>query len=132
MKTNKQTKLLAKQLFKLSLVDGTVSPEQVTGVLGWIEKHSPRHALALLKAYHRLVATELAKSRALVEHGGPVTDATLRAIETAMSRRYQRTVTAVPRPNPRLLAGLRVRIGSDVYESSVAGQLALLAQGTNS
>lgn len=130
MTTNKQTKLLAKQLLKLSLVDGTISPEQVTGVLGWIEKHSPRHALALLKAYHRLVASELAKSRALVEHAGPVADSALRQIEGAMTQRYRRQITAVSRPNPKLLAGLRVRVGSDVYESSVAGQLALLAEGT--
>ena len=34
MAADKKTKLLARQLFKLSLVNGTVSPEQVTGVLG--------------------------------------------------------------------------------------------------
>lgn len=131
MKTNKQTKILAKQLFKMSVVNGVVAPDQVTGVLGWIEKHSPRHSLALLKAYHRLVANELAKSRALVEHAGPVADATLRQIEGAMTQKYKRPVTAVAQANPKLLAGLRVRVGSDVYESSVAGQLAALSQGTN-
>jgi len=124
---NKQTKLLAKQLFKLSLVDGTVSPERVAGVLGWVEKTSPRHPVAVLRAYHRRIATELAKSRALVEHAGPVADPTLRLIEGAMSQKYRRPVTAVARPNPALLAGLRVRVGSDLYESSVAGQLATLA-----
>lgn len=131
MATNKKTKLLAKQLFKLSVDDGAVSPEQVTGVLGWIEKHSPRHSLALLKAYHRLIATELAKSRALVEHAGPVSNATLNQITGAMTQRYRRPVSAVAKPNPKLLAGLRVRVGSDVYESSVSGQLATLREGTN-
>jgi F-type H+-transporting ATPase subunit delta len=127
MRADKKTKALAKQLFKLSLVNGAVSPEQVTGVLGYIERAAPRHALALLKLYHRAVALELARSRALVEHAGPVTDATLRLIEGAMSKKYQRPVTAVAQPNPKLLAGLRVRIGSDVYESSVSGQLAALS-----
>lgn len=127
MAADKQTKLLAKQLFKLSLVHGAVSPEQVTGVLGWVEQHSPRRPVALLKAYHHRIAIELAKSRAEVEHAGPVSDATLRQIETAMSKRYSRPVTASARPNAKLLAGLRVRVGSDVYESSVAGQLATLS-----
>ena len=36
MAADKQTKLLAKQLFKLSLVNGVVSPGQVAGVLGWV------------------------------------------------------------------------------------------------
>jgi len=127
MAADKQTKLLAKQLFKLSLVNGTVSPEQVAGVLGWVEKHQPRHPISLLKTYHRLVATELAKSRAIVEHAGAVSDSTLKLIEGAMTQRYKRAVTATAQSNPKLLAGLRVRIGSDVYESSAAGQLATLS-----
>ncbi|AOS43985.1 ATP synthase subunit delta [Lacunisphaera limnophila] len=127
MAADKQTKLLAKQLFKLSVVNGVVSPEQVAGVLGWVEKHSPRRPVALLKAYHHRIAIELAKSRAEIEHAGPVSDATLKQIEAAMTKRYARTVTASAKPNPSLLAGLRVRVGSDVYESSVASQLAKLS-----
>lgn len=127
MAADKQTKLLAKQLFKLSLANGTVSPDQVTGVLGWVEKHSPRHPLSLLRAYHRYIATELAKSRALVEHAGPVSAGTLKLIESAMTKKYRRPVAAVANPNPKLLAGLRVRVGSDVYESSVSRQLEVLA-----
>ena len=127
MAADKQTKLLTKQLFKLSLVNGAVSPEQVAGVLGWVEQHAPRRPVALLKVYHHRIAIELAKSHAAVEHAGPVTATTLQQIEGAMSRRYQRVVTASAQPNAKLLAGLRVRIGSDVYESSVAGQLATLS-----
>lgn len=127
MAADKQTKLLAKQLFKLSLVNGEISAERVEGVLGWIEKHQPRHPLALLQHYHRLVANEVAKSRAVVEHAGPMNDATLQSIAAAMTKKYSRKVTSVAKPNPALLAGLRVRVGSDVYESSVAGQLATLS-----
>ena len=127
MRADKKTKALAKQLFKLSVVNGTVSPEQVTGVLGYIEKNVPRHGLAVLQLYHRAIATELAKSEAVVEHAGPIGDTTLKSIEAAMAKKYSRPVTATAKPNPKLLAGLRIRIGSDVYESSVAGQLAALS-----
>lgn len=127
MAADKQTKLLAKQLFKLSVVDGEVSADRVAGVLGWIEKTQPRHPLALLQLYHRHVANEVAKSRAVVEHAGSVNAATLASIEAAMTKKYSRKVTAVAKPNAALLAGVRVRIGSDIYESSVAGQLAALS-----
>lgn len=127
MRADKKTKALAKQLFRLSVVNGTVSADQVAGVLGWIEKTSPRRPLALLKAYHRYIAAELARSRAVVEHAGPIADTTLKMIEGAMTKRYNRVVTATARPAPELLAGIRVRIGSDLYESSVAGQLAALS-----
>lgn len=127
MRADKKTKLLAKQLVKLSIVNGAVSPEQVTGVLAYIEKTAPRHSLALLKLYHRAIATELAKSQALVEHAGPVTAAALAQIAAALTKKYQRPVTATPRANGSLLAGIRVRIGSDLYESSAASQLAQLS-----
>ena len=127
MRADKKTKALAKQLFKLSVVNGTVSPEQVTGVLGYIEKNVPRHGLAVLQLYHRAIVTELAKSNAVVEHAGPIGDTVLKSIEAAMTRKYSRPVAATSKPNPKLLAGLRIRIGSDVYESTVAGQLATLS-----
>jgi F-type H+-transporting ATPase subunit delta len=127
MRADKKTKALAKQLFKLSIVNGAVSPEQVAGVLGYIEKNVPRHALALLQLYHRAIATELAKSQAVVEHAGPIGDATLQSITAAMTRRFSRPVAATAKPNPQLLAGFRIRVGSDVYESTIAGQLAALS-----
>jgi F-type H+-transporting ATPase subunit delta len=127
MRADKKTKALAKQLFKLSLVNGVVSPEQVTGVLGYIEKNVPRGQLALLQLYQRAIVAELAKSNAVVEHAGPISDTTLKSIEAAMTRKYSRAVAATAKPNPKLLAGLRIRVGSDVYESTVAGQLATLS-----
>lgn len=118
---------LARQLFRLSLVDGAISPERVAGVLAYIEKHKPASPLALTKAYQRLVAAELAKSRAVIEHAGSISDATVQAIAATMSQRYGRPITASPKKQDALLAGVRVRVGDDVYESSVAGQLAGLA-----
>ena len=124
---HKQVQLLARQLAQLSVVDGAVSAERVAGVLEYIEKHAPAHPVQVLKAYHRLIAAEIAKSRAIVEHAGPVNDELLRSIEQAMTRRYGRQVTAVARTNDSLIAGLRIRVADDVYESSIAGQLATLA-----
>ena len=127
MAANKKAQQLARQLFKLSLVDGRVSAERVTGVLGYIEKLQPAHPLAVLKAYHRFVATELAKSQAVVEHAGAVSDSVLQSIAASMTKKYGRAITASTLANPKLLAGLRVRVGDDVYESSVSGQLGALA-----
>jgi F-type H+-transporting ATPase subunit delta len=117
----------ARQLFSLSLVDGAVSGDRVAGVLEYVEKHAVPNPVMVLKAYYRLVATEVAKGQAVVEHAGAVDDAMLAAIAAAMTRRYGRAVTATARPNAGLLAGLRVHIGDDIYESSIAGQLAALA-----
>jgi len=123
----KQIQLLARQLFKLSIVDGVVSPDRVAGVLQYIEKHAPAHSVLTLKAYRRLIATELAKSEAMIEHAGTVAAPALNAIAATMTKKYGRTITTATRANPKLLAGLRVRVGDDVYESSVSSQLTTLS-----
>jgi F-type H+-transporting ATPase subunit delta len=123
----KQIQQLARQFFQLSLVEGRLSTDRVAGVLEYIEKHRPANTLAVLKAYRRLATAEFARGQAVVEHAGSMTDAALAAIGAAMTQKYRRPVAPVAKPNAALLAGLRVRVGDDVYESSVAGQLATLA-----
>lgn len=122
----KKSQQVARQLFRLSMVEGTISQERVQGVLEYIEKHKPANPLQVLKFYHRLVAAELAKSRAVVEHAGSIENSLLKNIAAAFSKRYERAITAVGKPNPSLIAGIRVRVGDDVYESSIASRLEAL------
>ena len=123
----KQITQLAHRLFKLSFADGRLSEDRVAGVLAYVEKHPPAKPVAVLRAYDRLIAVEVAKGQAVVEHSGPVSDSILQAIAAGMTARYQRPVVASAKPNASLLAGLRIRVGDDVYESSVSGQLAALS-----
>jgi F-type H+-transporting ATPase subunit delta len=123
----KQITQLAQKLFKLSFVDGRLSEERVAGVLAYVEKNPPAKPVAVLRTYNRLISVEVAKGRAVVEHSGPVAEATLQSIAATMTSRYQRPVVASAKPNASLLAGLRIRVGDDVYESSVSGQLAALS-----
>ncbi len=127
MVVDKKTKAFAKQLFKLSLVDCNISIEHVSQALSWIEKYQPRQSLALLKLYRYYVAAELVKSCVVVEQAGRVSDSVLNQIATVMGKRYGRKLTVVTQPNPALLAGFRVRVGFDVYELSVASQIASLS-----
>ena len=125
--SSKQIQQLARQFFKLSIVNGEVSGERVAGILQYIEKHRPANSVAVLKAYQRLISSEIARTEARIEHAGPADSSLLAQIATAMTNKYSRRITSVARRNDALLAGLRVRVGDDVYESSVAGQLATLA-----
>ncbi len=109
------------------MADGALSAERVAGVLAYIEKHRPAHALSVLRTYQRFVVAEVARARALVEHAGPIHESVLQEIAGAMTRKYGRTIAAVARRNDALLAGLRIRVGDDLYEASVAGHLAALA-----
>lgn len=130
MPSSRPSQQLARHLCQLSLVDGQVSPELVTAVLAFLQQHPPRHLLTVLKDYRRLVARQLALHHARVEHAGAIDAAILGALAAALSRKYRRPITATAQPNPALIAGLRIRIGDDLYEASIAGQLAALAAMT--
>lgn len=127
MDSAKQAQPLARLLFKLSFEGGQLSAERVSGVLAYLDENPPRHALAVLKAYQHLIQTEVAKGRAVVEHAGQLPEAALSAIAATLSKKYFRQVEAIAQPNPALLAGMRVRIGDDIFESSIAAQLEALA-----
>ena len=126
MHPTRQTQQLARQLYHLSIEAGSVSAARVGGVLAYLQQHPPRQPVAVLKHYRRLIVRELGRSHALVEHAGAINADILRALESALTQKYRRPIAAAARPNPQLIAGLRIRVGDDVYESSVAGQLAAL------
>ena len=123
---SKQAAKTAKMLVKMSVENGAVSATQVAAVLEYVAA-KVSDPVTVLKAYRRGIAVELAKTNAVVEHAGAVNDAVVSSIAQALSKKYGRTISATARPNPALIAGLRVHLGDDVYESSVAGQLAHLS-----
>ena len=123
----KKAQQFARELFKASLVNGTVSPERVSGVLQYVAQRKVANPVLVLKAYARLVENELAKSQAVVEHAGAIESTTLSNLAAAMTKKYSRPITATAKPNPALFAGVRVQVGDDVYETSVASQLAALS-----
>ena len=118
---------LARKLYKLSFDNNALSSERVAGVLEYVDMHAPANSMAVLKAYQRLIVAEVARNRAIVEHAGAASESTLSAVANALAQKYGHPVETVSQENPALIAGLRVRIGDDIYESSVAGQLADLA-----
>jgi F-type H+-transporting ATPase subunit delta len=127
MSTRKKIAALARQLFKLSFEGDQLSSERVGGVLAWVEKHRPPHPTAVLRAYKRLVEAEIDRRRAVIEFAGAVAPAVFQEIASAMSTRYGYRIEAVPMARPDLIAGVRVRVGCDIFEKSIAGQLASLS-----
>lgn len=117
---------LAHELYRLSFADGQLAAERVTGVLAWVDKHRPPSACAVLRAYQHLVEAELNRGRAVIEYAGEIAPAAFAQIAVAMSRHFGRTIEAVPVARPELIAGVRVRVGDNVFENNVVSQLAAL------
>lgn len=126
MSNRKKIAAFARRLFRMSLEDGKVSADRVSGVLAWVEKHRPTGATTLLRAYKRLIETEISRNRAVIEFSGDLSPGTFQEIAASMSRHFNRPIEAVPVARPDLIAGIRVRVGCDIFENSVVSQLATL------
>ncbi len=126
MTQKKQLKKFAKQLLAMSLEGGDLSAERVDGVLKALDKNPPRHHIALLKVYLKLVEREVAKSTAVISHAGTLSSGAIESISSQLSAKYGRNIATVTREDPSLIAGLRVVVDCDVYDSSIASALSTL------
>jgi F-type H+-transporting ATPase subunit delta len=126
MKTTRQTKREAKRLFRLCLVNGLVDESRTRQVVQRIIRAKRRGDLALLSHFRRLVKLECARHTAKVESTVPL-PADLRAsIEAGLARAYGPGISVSFAHNPGLIGGMRIKVGSDVYDGSLRARLAAL------
>lgn len=128
MRQDKKTRLFAKSLLRLSLDEEEVSAERVNAVLQYLETHPPRNYRAVLREYLRLVQKHTARNEARLEYAGSLPADLTPSIEASLSAHYGRPITAAPVENRDLIAGWRIRVGSDVYDSSILNHLNQMAK----
>jgi F-type H+-transporting ATPase subunit delta len=128
MKINKQAKREAKQLFRFCLVNGLLDEDRVRNVVQHVVAAGRRDGPAILSHFRRLVRLEIARRTATVESAAPLPPDLQAGIEAGLKRRYGPGLTAVFAQHPALIGGMRIQVGSDVYDGSVRAGLATLEQ----
>lgn len=126
MKGSRRTKRAARQLFRLCVVDGVLNEERVRVVARQLASSGRRGALPILAAFHRLVRLDRQRHVALVESAAPLADALRTTVEAGLVRKYGADLTTTFEQAPALIAGMRIKVGSDVYDGSVRARLAAL------
>ena len=127
MKTTRRSRRVARQLFRLCFVSGKLQEDRVRQVGRRLVATSERGALAVLSEFQRLVRLDRARHTALVESAAPLPDDLRRAVETNLTRLYGGDLETTFALNPRLIGGMRIKVGSDVYDESVQARLDALA-----
>jgi F-type H+-transporting ATPase subunit delta len=74
----------------------------------------------------RLVRLDLDQRTARVESAMPLTDDVRRDVEAGLARLYGSGIATSFDENPALIGGMRIKVGSDVYDGSVRSRLAAL------
>jgi F-type H+-transporting ATPase subunit delta len=123
MKTSKQARRDGKTLFSACVVDGRLDESRVRSVVEKVIGGKPRGYLGTLSHFKRLVKLHLDGRRAIVENAAETAPELQAQIRANLERRYGAGLDLTFSVNPALLGGLRVRVGSDVYDGSVRAGL---------
>jgi F-type H+-transporting ATPase subunit delta len=128
MKINKETRQLSKELLRASFTDGRLDSGRVSSLLKSLIEKKPRHYIQVLEAYQRLLRLEVEKRTATIETATELSPDAAQQIVNNLKRQYGSDLTARFSVNPELLGGMRIRVGSDVWDSSVRNRLQRLQQ----
>ena len=126
MKISKQSRRDAKSLFGACRPNGVLDEAKARQVVTAVIARKPRGYAATLSHFHRLVKLDLERRTARVENAVASSPELMESIRTSLARRYGPGLNVGFWVNPELIGGLRVKVGSDVYDGSVAARLAAL------
>lgn len=127
MKITKEARRTSRQLFRACLADGKLDDARVRMVVSTVAKNKPRGYIGILDAFARLIANEVDRQRAAVDSATALTPATQSELQASLSKKYGRPLTLEFHVNPELLGGIRVKVGSDVWDGSVKARLKALS-----
>jgi F-type H+-transporting ATPase subunit delta len=128
MKISKQARRGAKELFRSSIVNGVLDENRVRQVVSKVADAKPRGYIEILSHFQRLVKLEIERRTAKVESAVALSPEMQSDVANKLSQIYGQGLNLSFAQNPALLGGLRIKVGSDVYDGSVQARLESLAE----
>jgi F-type H+-transporting ATPase subunit delta len=126
MINNKQAKREAKQIFRLCRVGSSVDEDRVRQVVEQAVISGLRDSPAILDQFLRLVRLDHDQHTAKVESAMPLSAELQAATLSSLTRLYGPGLATSFTDRPSLIGGMRIQVGSDVYDGSVQAELTAL------
>ena len=123
MKINKETRQMAREMLRASFTDGQLDNGRISSLVKSLIEKKPRNYIKALDTYKRLLRLELEKRTAVIESATELHPDAAREIVENLKSKYGADLNPRFVTNPDLLGGMRVRVGSDVWDSSVRHRL---------
>jgi F-type H+-transporting ATPase subunit delta len=128
VKITKQARRDAKHLLKSCMANGALDDGRVRQAVSAVVAAKPRGYLGLLQHFQRLLRLEIARRTARVESAVPMPEALQGSLRASLERRHGAGLHFEFAQNAALIGGLRVQVGSDVYDGSVRARLLALRE----
>jgi F-type H+-transporting ATPase subunit delta len=128
MKISKEIRRQARELLRASFTDGQLDRGKIESLIQSLVEKKPRRYLAVLENYKRLLRLEIEKRHARIESATELSPEISSEIISKLQRKYGQDLTTEFLVKPELLGGLRIHIGSDVWDGTVHNRLQRLEQ----
>jgi len=128
MKSKRQQQREAKRLFRLCMANGSLDETRVRRIVDQIVAAERPGSLNVLSRFQRLVRLDREAHSARVESASSLPDDVRARIEAGLARMYGSGIVTSFAQNPALLGGVRITVGSDVYDGSIQDRLAALEE----
>jgi F-type H+-transporting ATPase subunit delta len=128
MKISKQDRREAKQLFRSCVASGVLDENRVRQAVTAVLAKKPRGYFAILSQFQKLVKLDLDRRAAKVESAIALSPEMQASVTGNLTRKYGQGLNITFTQNPTLLGGLRIQVGSDVYDGSVRARLQSLEE----
>ncbi|MGV3755121.1 MAG: F0F1 ATP synthase subunit delta [Verrucomicrobiota bacterium] len=128
MKIGKQARRDAKQLFLSCKANGLLDESRVRVAVQEVIARKPRGYLGTLQHFQRLVKLDIERRAVRVEDAIETSPELKASIKANLEKRYGPGLDVVFAVNPALIGGLRIKVGSDVYDGSVSARLNALQE----
>ena len=128
MKISKQAQRDARQLFRICHVNGLLDESRVRQALSLLGTQKPRGYVEILSRLHRLVKLDKELHAARVESATPLSVEAQSGVKSQLTAIYGAGLDLSFTENPSLIGGLRIRVGSNLYDGSVKTRLEKLEQ----
>src|SRR5437868_1546586 len=128
MKISKQARRDAKTLFRSTFVNGVMDEGRVRTAVTQLLAQKPRGYVGILGHLQRLAKLELDRRMAKVETATALSPQDQAAVQANLVKRYGQGLDISFVQNPVLIGGMRIKVGSDVYDGSVQGRLNALKE----
>ena len=128
MKISKLAQREARQLFRTCRVNGLLDESRVRQTVTLLAEKKPRGYVEILSRLHRLVKLDLDQRAASVESAVPLSAELQAQVAARLENIYGGGLNLSFAQNASLIGGLRIQVGSDLYDGSVKMRLEKLQQ----
>jgi F-type H+-transporting ATPase subunit delta len=128
MKISKQSRRVAKQLFRGTQLNGRIDENLARRTVRAVLETKPRGYLAILSHFQRLLKLDIERRTGRVESATPLPSPYQDQLKSNLTRIYGDQLTLTFSQNPALIGGVRVRVGNDVYDGSIQARLEKLQE----